>query len=124
MRGKSWTTLELKAASNLWKSGKTIEEIAATLGRKREGVKHQTQAHRDYFPRRKQERMSNASTVTMKFQVTEFVYAAVVEEALARGISINMLVRETLRDRFVRKLWKLPESTSTARVRPLRNSEA
>lgn len=101
-RAKPWTTRELKTAADLWKEGKSIETIATALGRGRESVKHQTQVRRDLFPRRKQERMSIKDVVTTKMVISKFVYRRIKSEATERGISINMVIREALVDRFVR----------------------
>lgn len=117
MRGKNWTTKELKAASVLWKQGLSLEDMGKELHRTRESVKYQTQTRRDYFPRRKQERTYFADKVNVKIPISEAVHKAMKAEAKERGISLNMLIRETLKNRFVRKIWKLPESTSTAKVK-------
>lgn len=124
MRGKNWTTKELKAASVLWKQGLTLENMGKELGRTRESVKYQTQTRRDYFPRRKQEREYFKDLVQIKIPISEATYKAMKAEAKERGISLNMLIRETLKHRFVRKTWKLPESTSTAKVKFFNGSRA
>lgn len=102
MTAKPWTTKELQTGSELWKQGKSIQSIADALGRGRESVKHQTQTRRDYFPRRKQERMSIKDTVTTKMVISKFVYRAIKSESKKRGISVNMVIREALVDRFIR----------------------
>lgn len=107
-RTKVWTTGELKRASALWKEGKSIFEIAQALNRGRESIKHVTQTRRDLFPRRKQARDYFKDKVNIKIPITEATYKAIQAEAKERGISLNMLIRETLQHRFVRKTWKLP----------------
>lgn len=115
-RTKTWTTGELKRASALWKEGKSIQEIADVLERGRGSIKHVTQTRRDLFPRRKQARDYFKDAVNIKVPITEATYRVMKAEAKERGISLNMLIRETLRDRFVRKLWKPQAGTSTAKV--------
>jgi hypothetical protein len=58
-------------------------------------------------------------TTEVKLKLTVFTYSLIKAEAQERGISINMLVRETFRDRFVRKLWKPKASTSTEKAEHL-----
>ncbi len=114
---RPWLMSELKEASQLWKSGMSQVDIAQKLGRNVESLKKKVGERRDLFPRRVQYHGDLENAVTMKFQVTEFVYKLIKQEAKDRGISINMLVRETLRDRFVRKLWKPQPNTSTEKVK-------
>lgn len=116
-RQRTWTTTELHHASRLWKNGDSIEEMALKLKRGRESIKHQTQSRRDLFPRRKQPRGDIKEVVDIKLAITPYMHRLMKLEAKERGISFNMLVRETFRDRFVRKLWKPQVSTSTAKVK-------
>lgn len=120
MRGKGWTIVELHHASRLWKRGDTLKDIALAMNKTRESIKHQSASRRDLFPWRKQPRHDlTGKTVEVKLKLTVYTYSLIKEEAKERGISINMLVRETFRDRFVRKLWKPRESTSTEKAKRL-----
>lgn len=106
MKLAGWTTIELQWASRLWKQGKTLTEIADTLGRGRESVKHQCEARRDLFPRRREKRdgFSNVGKlISLKVPITPFMHKAVKAEARRRGVSQNIVIREALRAVLLRK---------------------
>lgn len=118
-----WTTTELKKAEKLWKQGKLVKEIAVELGRNFQSVNHQVKRDRERFPRRKANWGSLAKDgVSFRAEISEFVMKAIRKEAEERNISINMIIREALLDRFVRKKWKPGPSTSTEKVKLTRNS--
>lgn len=118
-----WTTTELKKAEKLWKEGKLVKEIAVELGRNFQSVNHQVKRDRERFPRRKAKWGSLAKEgVSFRAEISEFVMKAIRKEAKERRISINMIIREALLDRFVRKKWKPGPSTSTEKVKLTRNS--
>lgn len=103
MSGKNWTTSELRIAAKLWSDGLTIVDIANRLCRTRESIKHISCVQRSYFPRRREKRGSQKDTAQLKLEVSKFLLTAIRKAAKDRGISINMLLRETLRDKFVRR---------------------
>jgi transposase len=111
MPQRTWTTTELKEASILWKQGNSITKIAEVLGRGRESIKHVTSAHRDLFPRRRSKKLDYKELVEIKLPIPIYTYSLMKAEAKSRGISINMLIRETFLHRFVRKTWKPPANT-------------
>lgn len=118
-----WTTSELKKAQKLWNEGKLVKEIAVELGRNYESVNHQVKRDRERFPRRKAAWGSlSKDGVSFRAEISEFVMKAIRKEAKERRISINMLIREALLDRFVRKKWKPGPSTSIEKVKLTRNS--
>jgi len=102
---KDWTTGELRRASAIWAEGKTMAEIADALGRGRESIKHQVEARRDLFPRRREKRdgFSNSGLISLKVPVTPYLHKLVKAEAKRRGISQNMVIREALRNVLLRK---------------------
>ena len=113
-----WTTSELKKAQKLWNEGKLVKEIATELGRSFQSVNHQIKRNRERFPRRKAAWGSLAKEgVSFRAEISEFVMKAIRKEAEERRISINMIIREALLDRFVRKKWKPGPSTSTEKVK-------
>lgn len=116
-RSRNWLITELHHASRLWKEGKTIEDIAAALNRSVYSTKWQTKRRRDLFPRRHTPKNELKEVTNLKVAVSPYTHALIKKEAKERGISVNMLIRETLMHRFVRKTWKLPANTSTEKVK-------
>lgn len=103
---KPWTTLELKAASELWCSGFSLTQIAEKISRGRESVKHQVKARRDLFPRRREPRIevrNDGRLINIKMAVSPFMYRAIKAEANRRNVSQNMLLREIIRETLIRK---------------------
>lgn len=104
--GQPWTTTELREASALWRKGWSMAELAIALGRSRESIKHQVASRRDLFPRRRDARSeirSDGDPVNLKVSLTPFLHRTIKAEAARRGVSQNMLIREALRDRFLRR---------------------
>lgn len=80
-----------------------MHEVAAEIGRHEGSLKHKVRENRDLFPRRRQARKELRETVDIKLAITPYVHKLVKEEAKARNISMNMLIREVFRDRFLRR---------------------
>lgn len=92
---------ELHHASRLWKDGKRQPEIAAAIGRDVGSLRHKIRERRDLFPRRRQARNSIPAGTNLKLLVSAYLYQQIKKEAKQRSISINMLIREVLRERFI-----------------------
>lgn len=119
-----WTTSELKKAAKLWGEGWLVKDIAVELGRNFNSVNHQVKRDRERFPRRKAAWGSlSKDGVSFRTEISEFVMKEIRKEAKERRISINMIIREALLDRFVRKRWKPQGSTSTVKVPYSRGSK-
>lgn len=97
------TTLEIKRAAALWSDGLTAKAIGAALGRSEQGVKYMIVRNRALFPRRKLE-TGHGRSVKCWFALTPFLDRAIKAEAKARGIKPATLIREALRDRFIRQV--------------------
>jgi IS30 family transposase len=100
---KPWTTAEVRQAAALWKDGHTVAEIAVTLGRGEQSVKHAVRRNRAMFPARRPERHEGH---TRRFKreliLTPFLHHAIEAEAKARGVSQAYLIRDALRRSFIR----------------------
>lgn len=104
-----WTTNELSRAGQLWREGRTIREVAHEIGRSYESLKHQIETRRDVFPRRRTPRSDvgrEGRPVTIKLTISPFLHKLVKKEARARRISMNMVLREAIRDTLLRRVRK------------------
>ena len=104
MKPRLWTMAELHRASSLWSEGRPAAEISAMIGRDGGSFRHQVAARRDLFPRRRQARAeirNDGEPVTLKFSVPPFLHRRIKRAASERGVSMCMVVREALREKFL-----------------------
>ena len=112
-----WNVKEIKQASELWKQGIPVKEIADQIGRSERSLKYQVMTRRDWFPHRRRENRNRKDYKIIKIEVTPFLHKTIKEEAKKRNTSMNLVIEEGLLDRFVRKRWKPQASTSIEKVK-------
>lgn len=98
---KPWTTLEIKKAATLWRTGKSLVEMAAALDRSLESVRHKIAADRDNFPRRKRLRGTAGKLVKVRFEVSEYLYGRIRAAAKRKNMSMTAHIHTVMAKHYM-----------------------